>query len=70
MEWLRLQGTPVSDLTPLAGLTSLQELWLCNAQVSDLTPLVGLKDVTIYLDKDQQVTVPKELEKRVRRVEW
>ena len=36
-----LTSTPVSDLTPLAGLTSLRALNLDSTQVSDLMPLAG-----------------------------
>jgi hypothetical protein len=39
---VHLSGTPVSDLTPLAGLTTLQELDLAGTPVSDLGPLSGL----------------------------
>ena len=37
-----LKTTPVSDLTPLAGLKNLELLWLNGTQVSDLTPLAKL----------------------------
>jgi len=39
---LDFRGTPVSDLTPLQGLTSLTLLSLRDTPVSDLTPLQGL----------------------------
>jgi internalin A len=39
---LDLSGAPVSDLSPLSGLTSLQDLDLSGAPVSDLSPLSGL----------------------------
>jgi len=39
---LSLSDTPVSDLTPLSGLTSLQSLTCSDTSVSDLTPLSGL----------------------------
>ena len=42
LQSLRLQGTQVSDLTPLAGLAALQSLDLDSTQASDLTPLAGL----------------------------
>jgi hypothetical protein len=57
----------VSDLTPLSKLAHLQLLNLTSTPVADLTPLSGLKDVTIWLDTDQQVTVPNELEMWVHR---
>src|SRR5687768_1833185 len=37
-----LSGTSVSDLSPLAGLTSLQSLDCFGTSVSDLSPLAGL----------------------------
>ena len=39
---LDLSYTQVGDVTPLAGLTSLQSLNLMNTQVGDVTPLAGL----------------------------
>ncbi len=35
-------GEPLSDLTPLSGLTSLQSLYLNKTHVVDVTPLSGL----------------------------
>jgi len=43
---LDLSNTGVSDLTPLAGLTSLTTLSLNSTDVSDLTPLAGLTGLT------------------------
>ena len=46
-----LHGTQVSDLTPLAKLTSLQYLYVWDTQVSDLTPLAGLQKLErLYVD--------------------
>ena len=39
---VRLSYTQVSDLTPLAKLTSLRRLYLTDTQFSDLTPLAEL----------------------------
>jgi Leucine-rich repeat (LRR) protein len=39
---LVFKGKELSDLTPLAGLTALQELSLDRTSVSDLAPLAGL----------------------------
>jgi len=64
---LDLNDMPVSDLSPLAGMTRMRVLHLQGTQVKDLSPLVGMKEVTVYLDKDQEVDVPKELEGRVHR---
>ncbi|MEP1614500.1 MAG: leucine-rich repeat domain-containing protein, partial [Roseobacter sp.] len=38
-------ATQVTDLTPLAGLKSLQSITCHNTQVTDLTPLAGLKSL-------------------------
>ena len=48
---LTLDGTEVSDLTPLQGLVGLQSLDLDDTQVTDLTSLQGLAGLqTLYLD--------------------
>ena len=65
LEGLYLRGTQVSDLEPLRELTQLRLLTLVNTPVSDLTPLAGMKNVKIYLDEAQQVTVPDELADRM-----
>ena len=39
-------GNQVSDISPLAGLINLRELWLGHNPVSDLSPLKGLKNLT------------------------
>ena len=47
---LDLRGTRVSDLTPLAALTSLQRLDLGGTRVSDVTPLAALASLqSLYL---------------------
>jgi internalin A len=43
---LSLFGTPVSDLSPLAGLTWLTALHLIGAPVADLGPLAGMTRLT------------------------
>ena len=42
---LELGGNNISDLTPLAGLTNLTELYLAYNNISDLTPLAGLTNL-------------------------
>lgn len=42
MTWLDLEGTQVSDLTPLKPLTRLEKLDLRGTPVRDLSPLRGL----------------------------
>ena len=39
---LNFNGTPIRDVSPLAGLTSLQYLLLDSTGVSDVSPLAGL----------------------------
>jgi Leucine-rich repeat (LRR) protein len=50
LEQLQLGNTPVSDVTPLAGLTNLKTLELKDTAVTDFSPL---KDIYPNLtDKD------------------
>ena len=42
LKQLNLSGTPISNLSPLAGLTRLERLNLRNTVISDLQPLAGL----------------------------
>jgi Leucine-rich repeat (LRR) protein len=44
---LDLSHTPVSDVSPLAGLTALEGLGLTHTQVSDVSPLAGLTHMEI-----------------------
>ena len=39
---LDLSGGAIQDISPLAGLVNLQQLYLCNTQVKDISPLAGL----------------------------
>lgn len=48
------EGT-ISDLTPLADMPNLTELYLCTQQISDLSPLEGLPLEALYLS-DNQIT--------------
>lgn len=67
LQFLDLCGTGVNDVGPLTGLGQLQSLDLCGTGVSDLTPLVGLKKLSaIYLNKGQEVRIPKTLEEEIR----
>ena len=45
VEGRRVNSNAVSDLSPLAGLTKLTELWLQYNNISDLTPLSGLTNL-------------------------
>ncbi len=42
---LDLSGSKTADLSPLSGLSSLQELWLNGTQVKDLSPIAGLSSL-------------------------
>ena len=42
LEELRLRGNPLSDLSPLSGLTTLKEVEVSGESLSDLSPLAGL----------------------------
>ena len=46
----------MTDVTPLAGLTSLESLVLEGTQVSDVTPLTGLKNLKELHVNDTQVS--------------
>ena len=51
---LELDGTKLDDLSPLAGLTELQELYLGDTQVRDLSPLAGLTKLhRLFLNNTQ-----------------
>jgi Leucine-rich repeat (LRR) protein len=39
---LHLTGREITDISPLAGLTNLEKLWLGGNQISDISPLAGL----------------------------
>ncbi len=63
---LNLAGTNVTDLTPLAGLTELKHLNLAGANVTNLTPLGELGNVNIHLHDHHKITIPVELQGRVK----
>ena len=44
--WWGHEGNPVSDLSPIAGLTKIRQLYLLNTPISDLSPLRGLTNLT------------------------
>jgi internalin A len=47
---LYLYDNPITDLTPLSGLTNLTELHLTSSEITDITPLSGLTNLTeLYL---------------------
>ncbi|MCH8031447.1 MAG: leucine-rich repeat domain-containing protein [Bacteroidetes bacterium] len=56
MQQLDLEGTQVSNLEPIKGLTSLLRLNLQGTQVSDLEPIKGLTNLTKLILKSTQVS--------------
>jgi len=56
INYLDLSSTKVSDLSPLAGLTNLKELWCYNTKVSDLTPLAELTNLQKLWCSETQVS--------------
>ena len=66
---LLLGGTQVTDVSPLARLTSLRDLNVACLTV-DLTPLKRLDNVTIILGGRCKVVVPEELESQLDSSRW
>ena len=64
---LDLSRNQIKDVTPLAGLTKLELLWLHDNQITDLSPLAGLtKLIRLNLDgnpipDDQKAMLKKAL---------
>ncbi|MBK8904093.1 MAG: NACHT domain-containing protein [Anaerolineaceae bacterium] len=56
LQTLSLDGTAVSDLTPLANLTQLQALSLGNTAVDNLTPLANLTQLRLLNLNDTAVS--------------
>lgn len=52
LKQLNLNGTQVSDLSPLADLTALKRLSLRESQVADLSPLIGLATLNLLTLQD------------------
>ena len=51
---LRLDYKRITDISPLAGLNNLTQLWLHNNRITDLSPLAGLTNLTdLWLDRNQ-----------------
>ena len=53
---LNLRGVQISDITPLANLTSLRRLDLTNTQISDVMPLANLTSLVSLDLTDTQVS--------------
>ena len=59
LEFLVIDRSEVSDLTPLAGLKNLEFLAIVRSEVSDLTPLAGLEnlqDLKLYSNRITDIT--------------
>ena len=39
--------TNIADISPLAGLTKLQKVYLANNRIQDVTPLANLSELTL-----------------------
>ena len=52
----RSNSNSVSDLSPLAGLTNLTELWIGGNAISDLSPLAGLTHLTWLTLEDNSIS--------------
>ena len=54
LTWLHLPDNQVSDLSPIAGLIELRELWARHNHISDISPVKGLTNLThLRLDRNQ-----------------
>ena len=67
LQVLSLYGTHVSDVSGLQGLKELSRLDLRGTEVSDITPLREATRVKTIVDNDQDLRIPIELERHVRR---
>ena len=54
--WITLDGTQITDLTPLAPLTGLEQLALTSTTVTDIAPIQSLTGLTELYLSDTQVT--------------
>ena len=45
LKLIRLEGNPLTDISPLRSLTHLQQVWLDNTEISDLEALSNLKSL-------------------------
>ena len=45
LEWLKIQGNQISDISPIAGLPKLDLLDISGNEISDLSALAGLKNL-------------------------
>lgn len=53
---LALEDNLLEDLSPLAGLTQLQELYVSENRISDLTPLAELTALRIVIANDNRIS--------------
>jgi internalin A len=56
MDYLELEGNQISDLSPLANVTSLVTLGLEDNQISDIGPLSNLINIQILDLKSNQIS--------------
>jgi internalin A len=53
---LRLDGNQIAELTPLAGLTKLEILYLRENKITDLTPLAAVTELGRLNLRENQIT--------------
>jgi Leucine-rich repeat (LRR) protein len=51
-----LYDNKISDISPLAGLVNLEELYISNNQISDIRPLAGLKKLKVLQLHHNKIT--------------
>ena len=56
LTWLHLINNQISDLSPIASLIKLRELWTRHNNISDISPVRGLTDLTHLEVHDNQVS--------------
>ncbi len=56
LTWLHLIDNQISDLSPIAGLIELRELWARHNNISDISPVRGLTNLTHLEVDDNRVS--------------
>ena len=53
---VEINGSKVSDLTPINGLKNLRFLLLVDSQASDLSPIKNLKNLEVLIVESANIT--------------